>query len=374
MHHVLTKVRTLFIGEIQAMSPGGEEGHYRSRDSAPGVSLHSLPDSHNIGGESSYSSGGIVNELAFSNIAGVLLNADRVRFERMLFRATRGNCWVRFAPIDGSEILPGDTMTSAAGARQLGISLESDFNKDKTVFMIFFKSKAIQTKIKRICDAFNAHCYDIQSLDRPQDLRAQEAANARDLQDARVVLSKNVESRRKLCEEVATSIEGWLWVVRREKSIYHNLNLFKSSSTSNMLRGRAWIVSSRYGDAQNALNRAHATLNIPTSAIFEPVSKKNWPAAPTHFNTNKYTDAFQEFVNTYGIPRYREINPALFTAATFPFLFGIMYGDIGHGSLLMFFGLFLILTESKADDRSSGEMVKSIYGARYVPTLRFHNP
>ena len=26
-----------------------------------------------------------------------MLNADRVRFERMLFRATRGNCWIRFA-------------------------------------------------------------------------------------------------------------------------------------------------------------------------------------------------------------------------------------------------------------------------------------
>ena len=48
---------------------------------------------------------------------------------------------------------------------------------------------------------------------------------------------------------------------------------------------------------------------------------ESWPTAPTHFTTNKYTYAFQEFVNTYGIPRYREANPALFTAATFPFLF-----------------------------------------------------
>ena len=30
----------------------------------------------------------------------------------------------------------------------------------------------------------------------------------------------------------------------------------------------------------------------------------SWPTAPTHFTTNKYTYAFQEFVNTYGIPRY----------------------------------------------------------------------
>lgn len=81
---------------------------------------------------------------------------------------------------------------------------------------------------------------------------------------------------------------------------------------------------------------------------------ESWPTAPTHFTVNKYTYAFQEFVNTYGIPRYREANPALFTAATFPFLFGVMYGDIGHGGLLALAGLYLIATEANATRRYEG--------------------
>lgn len=47
-------------------------------------------------------------------------------------------------------------------------------------------------------------------------------------------------------------------------------------------------------------------------------------------------------MNTYGIPRYKEINPGFFTIITFPFLFGVMFGDILHGGILLFFALFVI--------------------------------
>ena len=262
----------------------------------------------------------------------------------MLFRATRGNCYVRFADIE-------EPLVDAVGNEI-----------QKVVFIIFYKSTAIEGKIKRICDAFSAHRFDLTNLDRPADLESQQQANHRELQDAKVVLDKNTETRLRLCHELSKDVENWLWVVRREKSTYHTLNLFKSD-VSNLLRGQGWILSDSVEKAKAALLRAHTSLNLPSTSMLERVTDHH-PTPPTHFRTNKYTDAFQEFVNTYGIPRYREANPALFTAATFPFLFGVMYGDIGHGGCLFFAGLFLIFTEKNAESRSMGEMMKGIYSAR----------
>jgi len=70
-------------------------------------------------------------------------------------------------------------------------------------------------------------------------------------------------------------------------------------------------------------------------------------------------------VNTYGIPRYKEFNPAVFTTITFPFLFGVMFGDIAHGFLLFLCGILLIVFSKKLE----GTALSGIASAKYLITL-----
>ena len=119
--------------------------------------------------------------------------------------------------------------------------------------------------------------------------------------------------------------------------------------------------------AHTLIEKTHLKYNLPSSITLLERAAGSWPPPPTYFKTNKYTYAYQEFVNTYGLPRYREVNPALFTAATFPFLFGVMYGDIGHGSCVTLGGLYLVLTANEVlQDRGLDDMTRSIYSARYM--------
>ncbi len=50
---------------------------------------------------------------------------------------------------------------------------------------------------------------------------------------------------------------------------------------------------------------------------------------------------FEMLVSSYGLPEYTFIDPTVFVAISFLAMFGMMFGDIGHGAILMFLGWLL---------------------------------
>ena len=60
---------------------------------------------------------------------------------------------------------------------------------------------------------------------------------------------------------------------------------------------------------------------------------------PTKFNHSRFVKPFEEITKLYGLPHYDELDPTSMIAITFPLIFGLMFGDIGHGLLLLVGGL-----------------------------------
>jgi V-type H+-transporting ATPase subunit a len=70
---------------------------------------------------------------------------------------------------------------------------------------------------------------------------------------------------------------------------------------------------------------------------------------------------------------FGEVNPAVFAIVTFPFLFGVMFGDIGHGSLLLFFGMMLCILSPKLKKAGAEAMASIRYLILLMGIFAFYN-
>jgi V/A-type H+-transporting ATPase subunit I len=76
----------------------------------------------------------------------------------------------------------------------------------------------------------------------------------------------------------------------------------------------------------------------PAEAYQIPVALENPPPLKS----------FEGLVTNYGYPRYGELDPTPVTALTFPLVFGLMFGDVGHGLLLTLAGLIVTTRKIRA--------------------------
>ena len=70
---------------------------------------------------------------------------------------------------------------------------------------------------------------------------------------------------------------------------------------------------------------------------------------PTVLSNPKFIKPFEIITRLYGLPSYDEVDPTPFIAVTFPLIFGLMFGDLGHG-LILFLGSLLFYFIVKAPE------------------------
>jgi V-type H+-transporting ATPase subunit a len=153
-----------------------------------------------------------------------------------------------------------------------------------------------------------------------------------------------------------SKIEDYRLFCTKEKGIYTILNYCQEGLA---LRVNVWYPECNEAQIMELLKSVNA--ESPEKAILMPDKGGSKSTPPTHIRVNDYTEGWQEVINTYGIPMYQEANPAIFAVVTFPFIFGMMYGDIGHGTLLFLAGLYLVM---KAEDFRF--TVPALFQARYM--------
>jgi V-type H+-transporting ATPase subunit a len=105
--------------------------------------------------------------------------------------------------------------------------------------------------------------------------------------------------------------ELWRLCILRDKAIWEALNTFSPVSDSNLIYCEFWCPEGYISKKDQCLAELKQNDNYARIEI-EYLLPKGTP--PSYFSENEFLFGFQEIVNTYGIPRYKEFNPAVFAS------------------------------------------------------------
>lgn len=79
--------------------------------------------------------------------------------------------------------------------------------------------------------------------------------------------------------------------------------------------------------------------------IVEEGREKYFGDPPTKLKNPKFFKPFEMFIRMYGLPAHDEMDPTIFVALTYTFIFGAMFGDAGQGLCLFIGGGLLYVTK-----------------------------
>ncbi|XP_066405793.1 V-type proton ATPase 116 kDa subunit a 4 isoform X1 [Molothrus aeneus] len=281
--------------------------------------------------------------------AGVIKRERMIPFERLLWRACRGNIYLRYTEMD----TPMEDPVTREEVK-------------KNVFIIFYQGEQLKQKIKKICDGFRATVYPCpeSATERREML---DGVNTR-IEDLNTVITQTESHRQRLLHEAAANLWAWGIKVKKIKAIYHILNCCNIDVTQQCVIAEIWFP---VADADRIKRALHQGMERSGSTIAPILTAIHTKMAPPTFNrTNKFTAGFQNIVDAYGVGNYREMNPAPYTIITFPFLFAVMFGDCGHGAVMLGFALWMVINEkSLLAQKSTNEIWNTFFSGRYLILL-----
>ena len=293
-------------------------------------------------------------------ISGVIKSEDSMRMKRMIFRASRG----RAIPTFFDLTIENKTLK---------------IKQEKKIFVILYQGGAddfLVQKILNICDMFNSSRFTI-----PKREEINSAINAiqHEIYEKKTFLKTAETSIKDFIKDkigsngVPGKYDKYRLFFLQEKLVFSNLS--KCKNIGNFIDGEVWIPEEKFKDIQNSLLKITEKDPSKLTAILTDFDINDKAVPPTYLKLNDFTYPFQMIISEYGIPRYREINPGLFSIISFPFMFGVMFGDIGHGFLLSLLGIYLVLKSEEIlrINPSFKMVVKVRYLLLFLGLFAFYN-
>ena len=154
--------------------------------------------------------------------------------------------------------------------------------------------------------------------------------------------------------------------IRQEQVQGRMLHFFRRTEKTCLFSG--WLPDSRkevfvkelQKDTQN-----RAIVDLIPAESHEAV-KDGSVEVPVKLNNPAFFKPFEMLTSVYGLPKYQTIDPTPVFGLSFLLMFGMMFGDIGHGLVLALLGLALLLKSHKDTFKSAGYLLLYAGGSSII--------
>jgi len=238
-------------------------------------------------------------------------------------------------------------ITTACRATRHNVAYQTGTAQDQEdviPYTFFVSSSDMLTLLLKICESFGPDVFDFpsdpQKLDQIREELQAEIAQMDGLYEQTAQINKS------FLDSIADQFWDWRLYVAREKQIWMAMDYGDFSRDESSVIYTGWtpsrfsselpLICSRATEESGSPNEVRLTLNSAESI------KDLTP--PTYIQTNNFSYSFQMLNNAYGIPDYDELNGGAFYAM-YPFIFAIMFGDMGHAIFYLLITLAIFVME-----------------------------
>lgn len=149
--------------------------------------------------------------------------------------------------------------------------------------------------------------------------------------------SKLKEAKAKVDEYWKTNSGKFLVVYSRIKYLSDSFDLRKyASKCGDNFYVFGWIPEN---DAEQFAKQFQKLSRV--DCVIEGIEEAENIEPPTSLVNSKAAKPFEGYVEMYGLPQYNEIDPTPFMALSYSAIFGIMFGDLGQGFIILLIALYM---------------------------------
>jgi V/A-type H+/Na+-transporting ATPase subunit I len=201
----------------------------------------------------------------------------------------------------------------------------------EAVFAVLATPKKNEADVNRILKTYHAEIFQVpEYLSQSIDQAIREVNN--NLKDNQKQEKQTQDALKKLGDANKDNLASWA-------EIEENLLTLLNAETKILQSGRLATIQGFVPAKRLPELNQKILLTLEGKAIVLPDRPPEIEEPPTRILNNRFVKPFEEITKLYGLPKYSEVDPTPFLAISFPILFGLMFGDLGHGLILLIGGL-----------------------------------